>query len=206
MDDRHEPQPSSRDASTDHDVHELIRRRWSPLAFSSQPVADRDLRSVLEAARWGPSCFNEQPWRYIVARREQEAEFARMLSCLVEKNQRWAQAAPVLMLSVARLAFAANDRPNRHALHDVGLATAQLSLQAAALGLGVHQMAGFSPDRARELYAIPDSFEPVAAIALGYPGAPDQLPEDLRARDRGARIRHPQAEFVFAGTWDTPLS
>lgn len=191
-------------APTEHDVHELIRKRWSPRAFSSKTVSDGELRSLFEAARWASSCFNEQPWRFIVSRRENQAEFDRLLSCLSESNQRWAKGAAVLMLSVASQAFAKNGKPNRHALHDVGLAAAQLTLQATALGLAVHQMAGFSMERARELFAIPEDFEPVAAIALGYPGRPDELPEDLRARELGERSRKPQSEFVFAGTWGVP--
>jgi nitroreductase len=188
-----------------HDVHELIRDRWSPRAFSKRPLRGAVLRSLLEAARWAPSCFNEQPWRFLVAHRDNQAEFERLLSCLDEKNQRWAKGAAVLMLSVARASFARNGKPNRHALHDVGLAVAQLTLQATALGLGVHQMAGFSAERARELYAIPAEFEPVAAIAVGYPGDPDALPGDLRERELGARSRHPHSAFVFAGTWGDPL-
>jgi nitroreductase len=192
-------------APTDHEVHDLIRDRWSPRAFSSKPVGDRELRSMLESARWAPSCFNEQPWRFLVARQEDEAEFGRLLSCLTEKNQRWAKNAPLLMLSVASKQFERSGKPNRHALHDVGLAAAQLTLQATALGLRVHQMAGFSQERARELYAIPEDFEPVAAIAIGYPGDPKDLSEDLRERELSGRSRHPQDEFVFAGTWGKPL-
>jgi nitroreductase len=192
-------------APADHDVHELIRKRWSPRAFSSTPVGDPELRSLLEAARWAASCFNEQPWRFIVARRENQAEFDRLVSCLSENNQRWAKDSAVLMLSVASKTFAKNGKPNRHALHDVGLAAAQLTLQASALGLAVHQMAGFSTERARELFAIPEDFEPVAAIAIGYPGNPDELPEDLRERELGERSRKPHSEFVFAGKWEAPL-
>lgn len=192
-------------APTEHEVYELIRRRWSPRAFSRAPIADATLRSLFEAARWAASCFNEQPWRFIVARREDDAAFARLASCLTESNQRWAESAAVLMLSLASRTFARNGEPNRHALHDVGLAAAQLTLQATALGLAVHQMAGFSSQRARELLAVPEAFEPVAMIAVGYPGDPDQLPEDLRQRELGGRLRRPQAEFVFSGTWGTPL-
>lgn len=192
-------------APTHHDVHELIRTRWSPRAFSGEPVSDAALRSVLEASRWAPSCFNEQPWRFIVARREDHAEFDRLLSCLSESNQRWAKNAAVLMISVAAKTFARNGKPNRHALHDVGLAAAQLTLQATALGLAVHQMAGFSTERARELFAIPELFEPVAAIALGYSGSPDALPDDLRERELAGRSRKPQRDFVFSGNWEAPL-
>lgn len=192
-------------AHTDHDVHALIRDRWSPRAFSPEPVTEAALGSLFEAARWAASCFNEQPWRFIVARRESAVEFDRLLSCVNETNRRWAGGAAVLALSVARTTFARNGKPNRHALHDVGLAAAQLTLQATALGLRVHQMAGFSLERARQLYAIPDEFEPVACLAIGRPGDPDQLPDDLRTRELAERSRTPQTEFVFAGTWGSPL-
>src|SRR3954463_9809046 len=154
-----------RDAA--HPIHDLLRRRWSPRAFSDRPVEREKLLSVLEAARWAPSSNNEQPWHYLVARKEEPEEFARLLACLVEKNQSWAKAAPVLMLSVASTVFARNGKPNRHALHDVGQAVADLTVQATALGLFVHQMAGFSAEKARETYGIPENAEPVAALAVG---------------------------------------
>src|SRR3954463_6876732 len=157
-----------RDAA--HPIHDLLRRRWSPRAFSDRPVEREKLLSVLEAARWAPSSNNEQPWHYLVARKEEPEEFARLLACLVEKNQSWAKAAPVLMLSVASTVFERKGHPNRHALHDAGQAVACLTVEATALGLFVHQMAGFSIDKARETYALPQTTEPVAPIALGYPG------------------------------------
>ncbi len=191
-------------ARADYEIHELIRERWSPRAFSEKPIEERALRSLLEAARWAPSSFNEQPWRFIVARREDEREFARLLSCLSEGNQRWARHAAVLLLSVASTVFARNGKPNRHAFHDVGLAAAHLALQATALGIAVHPMAGFSCERARELYRIPEGFEPVAAIAAGYPGEPADLPDDLRELELRERSRRPQPEFVFHGVWGEP--
>lgn len=160
---------------------------------------------MLEAARWAASCFNEQPWRFIVAPRTDEPRFAQLLSCLSEPNRVWAQHAAVLILSVARRTFTMNDQPNRHALHDVGLAAAQLTMQATALGVSVHQMAGFSTDAARREYEIPSGFEPVAVLALGYPGDADALPDPLREREHELRARRPQVEFVFAGRWGTPL-
>jgi nitroreductase len=182
-------------------VHELIRERWSPRAFADRGVDPGDLRSLLEAAQWTASCFNEQPWAFLVAVREEGEEFARLLGCLVPGNRSWARSAAVLMLSVAKLHFAHNGKPNRHAGHDVGQAAAQLTLQATALGLSVHQMAGFDADAARETYAIPDGWEPMAAIAVGYPGDPASLPEPLRERELGPRQRHPLGELVFAGAW-----
>lgn len=190
-----------KDATTDYPVHELIRRRWSPRAFASSPVAAETLGSLLEAARWAPSAMNEQPWSFIVARQDQPQEFARLLACLVPGNQSWARQAPVLMIALARRRFDRNDKPNRHAWHDVGLAVGQLTLQATALGLVVHQMGGIDGDKIRESYAVPDSHEPVTGIAIGYPGDPDALPDNLRERELAPRQRKPLAEIVLAGTW-----
>ena len=188
-------------ANTDFPVHDLLRRRWSPRAFADRPVEPEKLSSLLEAARWAPSSYNEQPWAYLLATREQPAEFARLLSVLVEGNIAWAQRAPVLMLSLARLNFERNGRPNRHAFHDVGLASENLVIQATAMGLAVHQMAGFQVDKAREVFNIPEGWEPAAAIALGYPGEADSLPEPLRTRELAPRTRKPLEQFVFAGRW-----
>jgi len=191
----------SQSAETQHPVHELIRERRSPRAFSGRPVEPSKLRGLLEAARWAASSFNQQPWHFIVAAQEHPEEFERLLDCLVPGNAQWARRAPVLMLSVAKLTFDANGKPNRHALHDVGQATANLALQATAVGLAVHQMAGFDAARAREVFAIPEGFEPVAAIAVGYPGDPEELPAALREKERAPRTRRPLGEFVFGGTW-----
>ena len=188
-------------AETQYPIHDLLRRRWSPRAFSDRRVDPAIMRSLLEAARWAPSSYNEQPWSFIVATKDDQAEFDRLLSCLVEGNIQWAQYAPVLMVSVARLYFEDDGKPNRHAFHDVGLAVANLIVQATALGLVVHQMAGIFPDKIRELYGIPEGYEAVAGIALGYPGDPQSLPEELRKRELAPRERKPLTEFVFSGRW-----
>jgi len=188
-------------AETQYPIHDLLRRRWSPRAFSDRRVDPAIMRSLLEAARWAPSSYNEQPWSFIVATKDDTAEFSRLLSCLVEGNIQWAQHAPVLMVSVARLSFEDDGKPNRHAFHDVGLAVANLIVQATALGLVVHQMAGIFPDKIRELYGIPEGYEAVAGIALGYPGDPQSLPEGLRKRELAPRERKPLTEFVFSGSW-----
>src|SRR6185437_5594635 len=143
-------------ADTQYPVHDLIRKRWSPRAFADKPVPAEALRSVLEAARWSASSFNEQPWRYIVATRESPQAFQQMLGCLMEKNQRWAKGAPVLMLSFFKKTFSANGRPNRVAPHDVGAASAQLTFEATARGLAVHQMGGIELDKIRSTYHVPD--------------------------------------------------
>jgi nitroreductase len=193
-------------AALDHPIHDLVARRWSPYAFSEQRVAREDLRSVFEAARWAPSANNEQPWNYIVATQDDPEEFEKLLSCLVEANQEWAKAAPVLALGVAALAFKRNDRPNRTALHDLGLAAGNLCLEATARGLVVHQMAGILSDRAREIYGIPEDAEVVTGIAIGYLASPENLPEKLRQRELSPRVRKPLREFLFAGEWGKPSS
>jgi nitroreductase len=191
-----------RPAPTDHPVHELIARRRSPRAFAGQAVTSAQVRSLLEAARWAASCFNEQPWRYIVALRSQPEAFEKLLGCLVEGNRVWADKAQVLMLSVACTSFAHNGKPNPHAWHDVGQASATMAIQAAAMGLQIHQMAGFDHDRARAVFGIPEGFEPVAAIAVGHPGDPALLPAPLRERETAPRARRPVTDFVHGSAWD----
>ena len=188
-------------ADTIYPIEPLLQQRWSPRAFADRPVESEKLLRLLEAARWAASCANQQPWYFIVATREDATEYARLLSCLRENNQQWAAHAPVLMVSVAKLSFDMNDQPNRYAFHDVGLAAANLIVQATALGLFVHQMAGFYPDKVRELYGVPDDFEPVAGIVLGYPGDPATLSEELRQRELAPRVRKPLETFVFQGAW-----
>lgn len=188
-------------AETQYPIHDLLRHRWSTRAFSEQPVEPDKLRSLLEAARWAASSFNEQPWSFIVAPRSEPEEFARLLNCLVEGNRLWAQRAPVLMLAVAKLHFDLDGRPNRHAFHDVGQAVANLAIQATALELSVHQMAGFDVAQAREEFSIPDDYEPVAAIAIGYRGDPNSLPDKLREREVARRNRKALDTFVFSGRW-----
>ncbi len=188
-------------AETKYPIHELLRQRWSPRAFSDRMVEPENLRSLLEASRWAPSSYNEQPWNFIMATKEDRTEYDRLLSCLTETNILWAQKAPVLMVSVAKLHFTETGQPNRHAFHDVGLASENLAIQATSMGLFVHMMAGFYPDKVRELFKIPEGYEPVAAIALGYPGDPQTLPERLRERELTPRRRKLLQEFVFTGQW-----
>jgi nitroreductase len=188
-------------APTEVPLSELVRNRWSPRAFADQPVAPDVLRSLLEAARWAPSSNNEQPWAYIVATKDDPENFAKMLSVLVEFNAGWAKNAPVLILSVAHLKAQKDGAPNRHALHDVGSATAQLTFEANSRGLFVHQMAGYYPEKARQVFEIPEDWEPVAAMAIGYLGDPQSLPERLRDRELAPRTRKPLSEFVMTRGW-----
>jgi nitroreductase len=191
-------------ADTQYPIEDLLSKRWSPLAFSEQLVEPEKLRSLLEAARWAASSYNEQPWSFIIATRDNQAEFNLLLSCLAEGNQPWAKNAPVLMLSVAKLYFEKNKADNRHAFHDVGAAVAQLTMQATAMGLFVHQMAGFDVSKAVNLYHIPQGYEPVAAIALGYLGDPQILTEKYLQRELSPRTRKTLDNFVFSGSWNQP--
>ena len=188
-------------ADTTYPIEPVLQQRWSPRAFVERPVEPAKLLRLWEAARWSASCANQQPWYFLVATKEEAVEYARLLSCLRENNQQWAAHAPVLMVSVAKLSFDMNGQPNRYAFHDVGLAVANLIVQATALGLYVHQMAGFYPDKVRELYGVPDDFEPVAGIVLGYPGDAAALSEELRQREVAPRVRKPLEAFIFQGAW-----
>jgi nitroreductase len=188
-------------AETGTPIHEVLRHRWSPRAFDSRPVDHEKLRSLFEAARWAASSYNAQPWYYIVATKDDPENYKRITECFVEFNQGWTKGAPVVAISVAGMKFHHNGEPNRHAFHDVGQASANLALQATALGLQIHQMAGILPDKARELFGIPEGFEAVAGIALGYPGDPASLPDGLREKEVARRERKALHSFVFTGKW-----
>src|ERR1700733_3319614 len=157
-------------AETNVPIHDLIRHRWSPRAFDPRPVEPEKLHTLFEAARWAPSSYNAQPWYFIVGTKDDPENYNRVLDSFVEFNQGWAKSAPVVGLSVAQLKFGHNNEPNSHAFHDVGQASATLQIQAEALGLSVHQMAGILPDKAREIFKIPEGVAVVAGFAIGYEG------------------------------------
>jgi len=188
-------------AQTDYPIHELLQARWSPRAFADKGIEAEKLQSVFEAARWSPSGGNMQPWSFLVARKAEEpALFERMVSCLSEGNVWWASKAPVLGIALASL-YRRPEVLNRHAFHDVGMALQSLALQARALDLYTHFMGGFSPDKARELFAIPPEHEAATMFALGYLGDPDSLPEKNRESELTARTRRPLSDFLFGEQW-----
>jgi len=191
-------------AETQAPVHELIGRRWSPRSFSDRPVEPDQLLSLFEAARWAPSASNEQPWAFLVATQADTKNYDAMTGVLVDFNRSWANKAPVLILALAHTQFAKDGKPNRWGFYDLGQAAASLSLQATAHGLATHQMAGFDADAARKQFAVPEGWEPVSVIALGYPGDPNLLAEKLRERETAPRVRKPLESFVFSGTWGHP--
>ncbi|UOQ99470.1 nitroreductase family protein [Hymenobacter sp. 5317J-9] len=180
----------------------VLAQRRSPRAYSSQPVPPEALAQVFAAASSAASCFGEQPWRYLVGSQSTSPEaFAKILASMGEFNQAWAKNAPVLGVSIAKLTFSHDGNSNAWARHDVGQATATLAIQATELGLQVHQMAGYSPDKLRESFAIPADYEPVAVFTLGYPGDPGSLADGLREKELAPRARKPLAEFLFEGAW-----
>lgn len=188
----------TREGLTDYPIQKMLTDRWSPYAFSDRPVDEADLRALFEAARWAPSSFNEQPWRYLVAPRSDADEFAKILGALNEKNREWARRAGALALGLVKKTFTKNGKPNRVAYHDLGLASANLTIEATARGLAVHQMAGIQPEVARETFRVPDDFDVWTGIAIGYPTTED-APEELLERDRKTPTRKPQSEWVFQG-------
>jgi nitroreductase len=188
-------------AQSDHPVHELILKRWSPRAFSEQAVPRGVLQSLFEAARWSPSSNNEQPWAFLVATKDDPETYAKELSTLVEFNQAWAKSAPVLVIAVSRMAFAKNGTPNRNAFYDTGAAVAHLTSEATARGLYVHQMAGFDPIKTKEIFGIPEGWDPISAFTIGYLGDPETLSDKLRERELAPSTRKPLTEFVMSGKW-----
>lgn len=197
--------PAPKQPATAQPLHHLIQHRWSPVGFDRERDIDRaTLLSILEAARWAASSSNLQPWRFIAAPRSNQPEFQKIFSVLREGNQSWARHAAVLMIAVTQK-YRKPDVPNRHASHDLGLAISQLVLQALDHGVYVHQMGGFFPDKAREVYQIPAEFEAFTAIALGYQSSKlDHLSEGQREREAAPRQRQALSEMVFNGSWAQP--
>lgn len=190
-------------ATTRVTINELIQARWSPRAFNAnKAVSQDDILALLEAARWAPSCFNDQPWRFIVCNKAtDEQAWQQAFETLVEKNQRWAKHAPLLILSVAMKQFNHNGKANRWAGYDTGAATMSLCLQATALGLVVHQMGGFDTEKARETFNLPADCEPMAMMAVGYQADVENLDDEFKAMELADRTRAALDERFYAGRW-----
>jgi nitroreductase len=185
-------------------VLDIILKRWSPRSYTDKPVSGADLTKIFTAAAWAASSSNEQPWRFLIGRSGDET-YAKILDALVDFNKTWAKTAPVLLLSVGKKTFTKNGQPNAYNLHDTGAASANLSLEATALGLHTHGMAGLDREKARANFAIPEDFEVGAAWAVGYLGDPEALPEPYKGMETAARTRKPLEEFVFSA-WDKPAT
>lgn len=191
-------------ATSEFPILDVLKERWSPRAYDSKPVEDEKLWSLLEAARWSPSGGNSQPWSFIVTRKGDVA-FDKLVSALSANNQKWAGNAPVLIVNIGKTTRA-DGTPNPYAPYDVGQAVAHMSIQAESAGLRVRQMAGFNADQIRSAFEIPDEFNPLTVIAIGYFGSLDQLPDDLQQRETLDRSRKPWNEFVFNGKFGEPLT
>lgn len=190
-------------AETTYAIHELLTRRWTTRAFSDRPIEAEKLRCLFEAARWAPSSFNEQPWRFIIATRDRQEEFDTMLSCLLDKNQKWVRSSgvPFLMIVLSQKRFTYNGKQNRAHVHDIGLAMGNFVVQATAMDLFVCQLQGIHLDRAMEIYRVPDDFEPAIGCAVGYPGELLRLPAEFHEREMRPRTRADFKDFVFEGTF-----
>lgn len=200
------PLDETKYAKPQHAILPAIEQRWSPRAFQEKPVAEAALRRLFEAARWAPSSYNEQPWRFLVGVKGEGTLWERLYRVLFPGNQLWAVRAPVLLLVCGKTHFSHNGTPNRAYVYDCGAAMAYLSLQVTAEGLGIHQLAGFDVEQARAEFNIPEGFEPLVMGAIGHRTDSTALPEEpayLRAQEEGERKRHPQAKFVFGDAWGT---
>jgi len=194
-------------------ISNVIAQRWSPRAFNAdKDLSKEEVLALVEAARWAPSCFGEEPWRFIVCDRAQDssqdrsqgnAAWEKLRDCLAEKNQLWASSAPVLMLATSVPVFSHNGNANRWDQYDTGAASENICLQAAAMGLQAHQMGGFDMDKTRAAFGIPEEVDIMAVIAVGYPGAVEKLHEDFREAEVAERARKPISERFFAGQWGT---
>ncbi len=194
----------SKSAAVRYPILDILKNRWSPRAFAARPVESEKLLSLFEAARWSPSGNNQQPWAFIVTQPIEREPFEKLLGTLSERNQVWAKDAPVLVLSIVQPERAPG-QPNPWAAYDVGQAVAHLSVQASAVGLAVHQMAGFDRQQAAKLFALPPGYEALTVFAIGYAGDAAALPAGLRERELEPRSRKPLSDFVFDGAWQAPL-
>jgi nitroreductase len=180
----------------DYPIDELLQQRWSPRAFADKLLTDEQVMTLFEAARWAASCNNEQPWRFIWSAKDGSEKYNKLFECLAPGNQEWAKTAPLLMMTLADTLFA-NGKPNKWAKHDVGLAMGNLTTQASTMGLYVHSMAGFSASKARELFTIPETVEPLTMAVVGYLGDPSVLSEFNQGREAQIQERKSFTEIFL---------
>ena len=192
-----------RPAPTNIAIHDLLKRRWSPRAFDpNRPVTREQLKVLLEAGRWAPSCNGDEPWRYLIWDKGRDPQgWQKAYDCLNENNKKWVKNVPLLMLSCAGSAFEATGKPNRWTQHDTGAASVSMALQAGAMGLVIHQMGGWDADKARAAFAIPPEYTPMSMIAVGYQASPDILDEETKAKEMRPRGRKPVVERFYEGGW-----
>ena len=193
---------------TQEKIDDLLAKRWSGRAYdSNRPVTHEHIISLLEAGRWAPSCFGEEPWRYIVCDKTSNPDaWDKAYSSLAEGNQGWAVNAPVLILVLTNTLFSHNEQANRWAEYDTGAASMSICVQATSLGLMVHQMGGYDANKATELFSIPEQFKSVAMMSVGYQLAQDEISVGVMERESSKRQRNPLAEQFFDGEWGKSIT
>ncbi len=189
-------------AVTNLPIAGIIKNRWSPRAFSDRPVETEKLQILFEAARWSASCFNEQPWRFIVGVKGRNSTYDKIFNTLATGNQEWCQSVPVLIGVFGKSHFSRNNKPNNWYQYDAGQAAATLAIQATALDLFVHPMAGFDPDKLIEAFSVPEEYEAITIIAVGYPGEVKFLSDSLKEMELSERKRKGLEEIVFSERWE----
>ncbi len=194
-------------ASTHFPINELLASRWSGRAFDPEKsLSMEQIITLMEAARWTPSCFGAEPWRYIICDKfSDKSSWEKVLQCLTEKNQSWAQSAPVLIVLSASNIFERNNKKNKWGRYDTGASAMSVCVQATEMGLMVHQMGGFYADKVREEFSIPEPFSPISIMAVGYQLPKNKIPEDIREREMAARNRKPLEECFFVGQWGNAI-
>ena len=185
-----------------------IANRWSPRAFLDKEIEPEKINLLFEAARWTASCYNEQPWNYIVGNRFTSRDvFDRILSTLVEFNQEWARNASLLIISVASLKFLRNGQENTEARYDCGQASANMAIQAVYMGLHSHQMSGINRDKIKTEFSIPENYWINSVIAVGYLGNPENLTDDyMKTSEVSKRERKEFKDFIFSTQFGNPLN
>ena len=192
-----------KNAITQTPINELLASRWSGRSYdSARDIDDKKIIALLEAARWAPSCYGDQPWRFIVCKRATNHQaWGDAFSCLAEGNQSWAKDAPLLILATAGSVMTRNGNPNRWGQYDTGAASMSLCLQATSMGMMVHQMGGFNEEKARKIFLVPEQYTPMAMMAVGYQLPLERIPDESKERELAERSRRPLAEIIFDGAW-----
>jgi nitroreductase len=185
-------------------LHELLSHRRSPRAFSERAIEPSKIVSLFEAARWSPSSANEQPWNFMAATKDDTRVYNVVAESLMEGNRRWALHAPLLVVGIAQSTYLKAGKPYRHAWYDLGQSIANMTVQATSQGLSVHQMGGFDASQLRTGLSIPEGYDVVVVLAIGYAERPETLPDDLRSREEAPRMRKPLEAFVFTDAWGEP--
>jgi nitroreductase len=186
-------------------ISNRIRKRYSPRAYQKTKLSEETIESLFESARWAPSAFNSQPWRFIYATPDQEEYWDKLFDCLIDFNKQWVNNAPFLMLGLTQVYDVERDKPRRNAEYQLGLAMGNLINQAGDMGLHMRQMTGFSPEKAIENFDIPSLYEPIVMAVAGYEDSQDDFSERMRVPIGEERTRKPLEKLIFNGDWDRLL-